>query len=128
MIENWKNVEFQLFLKGYLINSRTQLKPSLFTKYLRSYRFIPKTDPNYDIAKEATAVERLLKLGLTSHIIQIEKRGLDPQQLVKDEVKWRQLCDQNGLPYNFYETSTVASLDAVNDFNNEANNGDNKTE
>ena len=124
MIENWKNIEFELFLKGYLINGRTQLKPSLFSKYLRSYRFIPKTDPNYDIAKEAVAIERLLKLGLTSHIIQIEKRGLDPQQLVKDEVKWRQICDENNLPYNFYETSEVASLDAVQQFNDESNNGD----
>ena len=124
LIENWKNVEFELFLKGYLINSKSSLRPSEYSKYLRSYRFIPKTDPNYDIAKEAVAVERLLKLGLTSHIQQIQKRGLDPQQLVKDEVKWRQLCDENNLPYNFYETSTVASINSVNDFNNEANGTD----
>ena len=129
IIENWKNIEFELFLKGYLINSKSSLKPSAYSQYLKSYRFIPKVDPNYDIAKEAVAVERMLKLGLTSHIIEIEKRGFDPQELVKDEVKWRELCDKNGLPYNFYETSTVASLDAVNQFNNEANNGtDNKTE
>ena len=124
IIENWKNIEFELFLKGYLINSKSSLRPSSYSQYLRSYRFIPKTDPNYDIAKEAVAIERLLKLGLTSHIIEIEKRGLDPQELIKDEVKWRQLCDQNNLPYNFYETSTVASLDAVNDFNSEANGTD----
>ena len=124
LIDNWKNIQFELFLKGYLINSKSSLKPSAYSQYLRSYRFIPKTDPNYDIAKEAVAVERMLKLGLTSHIQEIEKRGLDPQELVKDEVKWRELCDKNGLPYNFYETSEVASLDAVNDFNNESNNGD----
>lgn len=124
MIQNWKNVQFELFLKGYLINSKSDLKPSLFSKYLRSYRFIGKTDPSYDIAKEILAVERSLKLGLTSHIQQIQKRGLDPQQIVKDEVKWRALCDENNLPYNFYETSTVASLDAVNQFSDEANNGD----
>lgn len=124
IIENWKNIEFELFLKGYLINSKSSLKPSAYSQYLRSYRFIPKTDPNYDIAKEAVAIQRLLKLGLTSHIQEIEKRGLDPQELIKDEVKWRQLCDDNNLPYNFYETSTVASLDAVNQFNSEANNGD----
>ena len=123
IIENWKNIEFELFLKGYLINSKSSLKPSEYNKYLRSYRFIPKTDPNYDIAKEAVAVQRLLKLGLTSHIQEIEKRGLDPQELIKDEVKWRQLCDDNNLPYNFYETSTVASLNAVNQFNDESNNG-----
>ena len=124
LIENWKNVEFELFLKGYLINSKSSLKPSAYSQYLRSYRFIPKTDPNYDIAKEAVAIQRMLKLGLTSHIQEIEKRGLDPQELIKDEVKWRQLCDDNNLPYNFYETSTVTSLDVVQDFNDQANNGD----
>lgn len=124
LIENWKNVEFELFLKGYLINSATALKPSNFEKYLREYRFIGKTDPSYDIAKEILAVERSLKLGLTSHIQEIEKRGLDPQEIVKDEVKWRQLCDENNLPYNFYETSQVASLQAVNQFNDQSNNGD----
>lgn len=128
LIMNWKNVQFQLFLKGYLINSKSSLRPSEYQKYIRSYRFIPKVDPNYDIAKEAVAVERLLKLGLTSHIQEIEKRGLDPQELVKDEVKWRELCDKNGLPYNFYETSKVASLDSVQQFNDESNGTDNKTE
>ena len=126
LIENWKNIEFELFLKGYLINSKSSLRPSEYSKYIRSYRFIPKTDPSYDISKEIVAVERMLKLGLTSHIQEIEKRGYDPQELIKDEVKWRALCDENNLPYNWYETSEVASLDAVNDFNNQANNGDNE--
>lgn len=124
LIENWKNVQFELFLKGYLINGNTDLRPSNFERYLREYRFIPKTDPSYDISKQILAVERSLKLGLTSHIQQIEKRGLDPQEIVKDEVKWRELCDKNNLPYNFYETSQVASLDAVQQFNDESNNGD----
>ena len=124
IIENWKNIQFELFLKGYLINSKTELRPSNFDKYLREYRFIPKTDPSYDISKQILAVERSLKLGLTSHIIEIEKRGLDPQELIKDEVKWRAMCDQNNLPYNFYQTSEVASLDAVNQVNDQANNGD----
>lgn len=127
LIENWKNIQFELFLRGYLINSSTELKPSAFSKYLREYRFIGKTDASYDIAKEIIAVERSLKLGLTSHIQQIEKKGLDPQELIKDEVKWRQMCDENNLPYNWYQTSTVASLDAVQDFNDESNHPQDQT-
>ena len=122
IIQKWKNKQFKLFLKGYLINSQSSLKPSQYNKYLRSYRFISKSDPSYDIAKEMMSIERMLKLGLTSHINEIEKRGLDPQEIVKDEVKWRALCDQNNLPYNFYEKSQTAPLDAIEQFNDESNN------
>lgn len=124
LIENWKNIQFELFLRGYLINSSTELKPSSFSKYLREYRFIGKTDPSYDISKQILAVQRSLKLGLTSHIKEIQKRGEDPQELIKDEIKWRQLCDENNLPYNFYEDSKEVNINAVEDFNNEANNVD----
>jgi hypothetical protein len=43
----------------------------MYSQYLRSYRFIGKTDPSYDISKEIVAVERMLKLGITSPIIEI---------------------------------------------------------
>ncbi len=124
LIEEWKDIQFELFLRGYLINSNTALRPSNFEMYLQQYRFIPKSEPTYDISKQMVAIERMLKLGLTSHIQEIEKRGEDPQELIKDEVKWRAMCDENNLPYNFYETSTEASLNAVNQFNDQANNGD----
>ena len=126
LIENWKNVQFELFLKGYLINSKSSLRPSAYSQYLRSYRFIGKTDPSYDISKEIVAVERMLKLGITSPIIEIEKRGLDPQEVVKDFVKWNTLCQENGLYFNYNDEQ--APLDAVDQFNDDANNGDNKTE
>lgn len=121
MIQNWKNVEFELFLKGYLINSKSTLKPSMYSQYLRSYRFIGKTDPTYDIAKEIVAVERMLKLGITSPIIEIQKRGLDPQEVVKDFVKWNSLCQENGLYFNYNDEQ--APLDVVQQTNDEANNG-----
>ena len=122
LIDNWKNVQFELFLKGYLINSKSSLKPSSYNQYLRSYRFIGKTDPSYDISKEIVAVERMLKLGITSPIIEIEKRGLDPQEVVKDFVKWNTLCQENGLHFNYEDEQ--APLDAVDQFNDDANNGD----
>ena len=122
LIENWKNVQFELFLKGYLINSKSSLKPSAYSQYLRSYRFIGKTDPSYDISKEIVAVERMLKLGITSPIIEIEKRGLDPQEVVKDFAKWKTLCEENGLYFNYNDEQ--APLDAVQQFNDQSNNGD----
>lgn len=119
-IENWKNVQFELFLKGYLINSKTELKPSLFSKYIRSYRFIPKTDIYYDRAKQIIAIQRELSLGLTSPIIQIEKKGLDYQEVLNDWVKFNDACKEKGL---YFKKDQPLPVDAVDQYNDEANNG-----
>lgn len=123
LIDNWKNVEFELFLKNYIINNASsQLKPSQFKQYLKSYRFIGKTDPSYDISKQILAIERSLKLGISSPIIEIQKRGLDPQQVVKDFAKWNQLCEANGLHFNYDDNQ--APIDSVQQFNDQSNHGD----
>lgn len=113
LIENWKNVEFELFLKNYLINSKTTLEPSKFHKYLRSYRFIARVNPYTDPAKQVVATERKLKLGLTSPIAQIQRSGQDVQEVIRDRVKYKQLCEQNGLPYNYdTEDQSQAFIDS----------------
>ena len=63
----------------------------------------------------------MLKLGITSPIIEIQKRGLDPQEVVKDFVKWNNLCQENGLYFNY--EGDQAPLDVVQQTNDEANNG-----
>ena len=124
LIDNWKNVEFELFLKGYLINSKTELKPSMFMKYLRSYRFIPKVDQYYDQAKEMVAIERQLKLGLTSPIIECEKRGLDWNEVLEDWKKWDNALKEKGLTFD-YGKDTQAPLNVVDQFNAESNGDQN---
>lgn len=117
MIENWKNVEFELFLKGYLINSKSSLKPSAYSQYLRSYRFIGKVDPTYDMAKQIIAIERQLKLGLTSPIAEIEKRGLDWNEVLADWQKWNTALKERGLSFEIQK----APLDVVEQFNEDSN-------
>ena len=124
LIDNWKNVEFELFLKNYIINkASSQLKPSQYKQYLRSYQFIGKTDPSYDISKQILAIERSLKLGLTSPIIEIEKRGLDPQEVAKSWVKWNQMCEKNDLKFD-YGKEDQAPMNSVQNFNDQSNNGE----
>lgn len=112
LIENWKNVEFELFLKGYLINSKTELKPSQYNKYLRNYRFIGRVNPFTDPAKEIVAIERKLKLGLTSPIAEIQKTGQDVQEVLKDWVKFNDLCKENGLQFNYGDQNSQAFEDS----------------
>lgn len=100
LIRQWKNIEFELFLKNYLINeSRSGLKPSQFQKYLHSYRFIPRVDPYTDPAKQMAAIEKKLKLGLTSHIAEIQKSGGDYLEFLNDEQKWQEACRARGLDF-----------------------------
>lgn len=124
LIDNWKSVEFELFLKNYIINTASsQLKPSQYKQYLRSYNFIGKTDPSYDISKEILAIERQIKLGLVSPLMIIEKSGSDPQEVAKSWVKWNQICKDNGLQFD-YGKESQAPIDAEDQFNDQANNGD----
>lgn len=118
LIENWKNKEFQILLKNYIINPSSSLKPSQFQKYLKCYRFIGKQDQYYDLAKEVIGVERSLKLGLTSPIAEIEKRGYDWNEVLNDWQRWNNALKERGL--NF--TVEKAPVDVVEQFNNQSNN------
>lgn len=118
LIENWKNIEFELFLKGYLINGNTDLRPSNYDQYLKSYRFIPKTEPYFDLAKEVIGIQRMLKLGLTSPISEIQKRGGDWNEVLNDWQKWNHALKERGLNFTFEKTPT----DIVEQFNEDSNN------
>lgn len=101
LIRQWKNIQFELFLKNYLIsNSASSLKPSEYQKYLHSYRFIPRVDPYTDPAKQIVAIEKKIKLGLTSHIAEIEKAGGDYLEFLNDEQKWNEACKARGLDFS----------------------------
>lgn len=101
LIRQWKNIQFEIFLKNYLISeSHSGLKPSEFQKYIHSYRFIPRVDPFTDPAKQMVAIEKKLKLGLTSHIAQIQKSGGDYLEFLNDEQKWNEACAARGLDFS----------------------------
>ena len=100
LIREWKNIQFEIFLKNYLISeSHSGLKPSEYQKYLRSYRFIPRVDPYTDPAKQIVAIEKKLKLGLTSPIAQIQKVGLDYNEVLNDWQKWNEACAVRGIDF-----------------------------
>lgn len=100
IIDEWKNVQFEIFLKNYLISeSHSGLKPSQFQKYLHSYKFTPRVDPYTDPQKEMVAIEKKLKLGLSSPITQIEKAGGDYNEILNDWQKWNNACASRGINF-----------------------------
>lgn len=118
IIQMWKNKQFQIFLKNYIISPKSNLKPSQYQKYLRSYRFIAKQDQYYDVAKEVIGIERMLKLGLTSPIAEIQKRGVDWNEVLNDWQRWNNALKEKGLNFNI----EPMPLDTVQQFNQDSNN------
>lgn len=120
LIDNWKNIEFQLFLKSYLINiTSSNLKPSKYESYLQQYAFIARKEAYFDIAKEIVASERKLKLGISNPILEMRQFGLDPQEVLDGWTVWNNMCTERGL--NFSQNKEDLPLDAIQKFNAESN-------
>lgn len=119
LIQNWKDIEYEEFVKSYLINYPTsKLSPVKLNQYL-TYNFLGRRDPLFDQAKEIIAIQRKLKLGLTSQIKELEQRGLDPDQVLDEVVRWKEMCQRRGL--NFADVQPVP-LDVVEQYNEQASN------
>lgn len=119
IIDNWKNIEYQLFLRSYIINfPQTKLKPVRYKDYL-DYHFISRKDAMFDEAKEIIAVERRLAMGLSNPIIELEARGYDPQQILEGWKTWDMLCSKHGI---MFEYGVKTPLDVVEQYNDEASN------
>lgn len=119
IIDNWKNVEYELFLRSYIINfPQTKLTPVRFKDYL-DYHFISRKDAMFDEAKQIIAVERRLAMGLSNPIIELEARGYDPQQILQGWKTWDMLCQKHGI---HFEYGVKTPLDIVAQTNEESNN------
>lgn len=119
IIDNWKNVEYELFLRSYIINfPQTKLTPVRFKDYL-DYHFISRKDAMFDEAKQIIAVERRLAMGLSNPIIELEARGYDPQEILEGWKTWDMLCQKHGI---HFEYGVKTPLDIVAQTNEESNN------
>ena len=125
-VDNWKTFEYELFLKSYIMNGETKLKPSKIKEYL-NYNFICRKDGLFDPAKEIIAIERRLKLGLSNPIIELESLGQDPEEVVQGWVRWNELLSANNISFNYSENEKVA-LNVVDQFQEEVNHPENNDE
>lgn len=118
-IENWKNVEYELFLKSYIINSSSSnLRTTRFKDYL-DYNFIARKDSMFDESKEIIAIQRRLAMGLSNPIIELEARGYDPQEILEGWKTWDMLCQKHGIKFEY---GVKTPLDVVYQMNDESNN------
>lgn len=99
LVDNWKSIQYELFVKSYLANTQTKLKPSKYKEYL-NYQFICRRDGLFDAAKEIVSVERKLKLGLSNPIIELESMGMDVEEVLDGWKRWQEMLDKRGLQFN----------------------------
>jgi len=124
LIDNWKSIQYSLWLRSYIINCDTQMKPSRFNEYL-DFNFIGRKNPLFDPAKDVIYTERMLSLKLTNPLIEIEKRGFDADDVLDGWNKWYDKCKNHNIPIEKVEQ---LPLDIVNQMNEVANNPDKSDE
>lgn len=117
LLDNWKTIEYELFVKAYLTNTNTLLRPSNYKQYL-DYQFICRREGYFDVAKEIVAIERKLKLGLSNPIIELEAQGFDVEEVLDGWKRWDQMLKDRGL--NFSEDKPLP-LDVMQQFTEESN-------
>jgi len=121
IIENWKELEYKLFVISYIINNTsTKLRPSKVNEYL-NFQFIPRRDDLFDPAKDVIAVERKLKLGLTNPIIELERRGLDVDDVLDGWKIWSKKCEDRDL---IFTNDQPLPLDIMDEIAQEENHPD----
>lgn len=124
LLDNWKMIEYELFVKSYLTNTLTKLKPSNYKDYL-NYQFICRREGYFDVTKEIIAIERKLKLGLSNPIIELESIGLDAEEVLDGWKRWNDMLEKRKLTFN---SENVLPLDIVQQVNNDDSENVNNTD
>lgn len=127
LLDNWKSIQYELFIKTYLTNSiTTKLKPSNYKEYC-NYQFICKRQSYFDVSKEIVAIERKLKLGLSNPIIELESQGLDVEEVLDGWKRWTDMLESRGLEFNS-DSKEQLPLNIMQQVAQEENGNDNDIE
>lgn len=114
LIENWKEIEFALFIKALALQSDL-IKPTMIDKVLRQHTWITQRRQYFDPAKDLVATERELKLGLKSPLAIIEEDGRDPEEVMKSWKLYEDMCKRYDLNFNVSGEKEVAISEEVSE-------------
>lgn len=108
-IDAWQRAQEEGFLRG---EWGTDIPASEFYRYFCEYtrsRHIPPPDWYVDPGKESEATERELKNLLTTWQIELQKRGLDPDEVLDQHEEWKDELEARGLSVNWGEAGQEAA-------------------
>ena len=95
-IDNWKNIQFAEWLKLLLLSDLTNLPFSKYEKFL-VHDFRGRSWEYLDPQKEYTAIKLKMDMRLTNPIIELEKQGLDVDDVLDGWQLFNEKCKARGL-------------------------------
>ena len=95
-IDNWKNIQYEQFLKYLLISDLTNLPYSKIEKFME-HDFQGRNFQYLDPAKQMQAIQLRLSLGLSNPIIELKNQGLDVYDVLDGWKKFNDMLKDRGL-------------------------------
>lgn len=99
IIDNWKEVEFKLFVENYVMQSDSIIKPSKVKELLHKHSWICQKRAFVDASKEIIAEKYSAELGVKNPIEIITEQGKDVDEVLKGWQKWNELCKKYGVSF-----------------------------
>lgn len=96
LISGWKNIQFADWLKCLLLSDLTNLPFSKYEKFL-SHDFRGRSWEYLDPAKEYAAIKLKMEMRLTNPILELEKQGLDVDDVLDGWQLFNEKCKARGL-------------------------------
>lgn len=96
LLENWKDLQFEEFLKCFLLYSDSFLPYSKIEKF-RSHEWICKGWQYLDPVKEYSAIKLKLDMRITNPIIEIQKAGLEVEDVLNGWENWNKMLAERGM-------------------------------
>ena len=121
LIDNWKNIQYELFLKYALLNNLTNIPFSRYNKFL-NFKFSGRTWDWVDHLKDLNAIKLKLDLKLSDPISEIEKQGKTVDEVLDRWVLWNNKIQERGLTINNEDISNMILDDVKNDNIEDLNN------
>ena len=96
VIDSWKNIQFAEWLKCLLLSDITNLPFTKYEKFL-VHDFRGRSWEYLDPQKEYTAIKLKMEMKLTNPIIELEKQGLDVDDVLDGWQLFEEKCKARGL-------------------------------
>lgn len=100
LIDNWKEIEYKLFLTNLLIYKNTDLNSSNFDQALHNHHFITQKRAFYDPSKDILGTKYQLELGIKNPIQVIEETGGDTLEILEGWSLWNKMIKDRNLNFD----------------------------
>lgn len=107
LIDNWKEIEFKLWLESYVLMQNSVIRPTMLKEVLKNHSWICQRRAFVDASKEIIAEKYACELGVKSPIEIITEQGKDVDDVLRSYKKFDDLCKKYGVSFKKDEKEAV---------------------